>query len=137
MSKYSLSGEIVSVGEVKEFKNDFKVREVVVDVSTNAEYPSPIILKFQKDHVDLPSGVQRGDKVSCDFYLDGRYGKDKWEGKIFNSIRAVSLDVVRDGPKMDDIEKVDPDDNLPLGESPTKKGDLDDIDKPSDPGLPF
>lgn len=82
------NAKIVQIGEVKEFANDFKVVEFVVE--TNDQYPQFITLQCIKEKADnLLKFNKVGDVVDCSINLRGR----KWvnpegETKYFNSIEA-------------------------------------------------
>ena len=82
------NAKIISVGELKEFSNDFKVVEFVVE--TNEQYPQFVTLQCVKEKAEnLLKFNKVGDVVDCSINIKGR----KWispegETKYFNSIEA-------------------------------------------------
>ena len=103
MGKYHKEqGAVVSVGELKEFGN-FKVQEIVLETTDNPEYPNPVKFQFTNDNCDLSSGLKVGQEVEVSFRVDGRYGKDKYEGKIFNNNTVVELAHIQGVPQTDSV----------------------------------
>lgn len=99
MTTYEITGTVVAIGETKTFESGFTKRDIVVDVSTNPQYPSPVQFTFKKDRVALLTPVKVGDSVTLKFSVDGR----AWNGpngvKYFNDITGWSCVVsVAAGP---------------------------------------
>lgn len=76
MTTYEITGTVVALGETKTFDSGFTKRDIVVDVSTNPQYPSPVPFTFKKDRCALLGPVKVGDQVTVKFSVDGR----KWDG---------------------------------------------------------
>ena len=60
---------------------------IAVEGSNNPKYPSKIAVEFIKNKAELLSGLQIGDCVSIDGFINGR----EWNGKYFMSVNAQTL----------------------------------------------
>lgn len=81
------NAKIVQIGELKEFANDFKVVEFVVE--TNEQYPQFITLQCVKEKAEnLLKYSKVGDLVDCSINLRGRKYEKDGETRFFNSIEA-------------------------------------------------
>jgi len=80
-----LTGTIKSIGETKEFANNFRVRPLVL--TTDDQYPQTLQLEFTKEKTYLLDEYNVGDNVSIDINLRGReWTSPQGEVKYFNSI---------------------------------------------------
>lgn len=80
-----LTGTIKSIGETKEFANNFRVRSLVL--TTDDQYPQTLQLDFTKEKTYLLDEYNVGDSVSIDINLRGReWTSPQGEVKYFNSI---------------------------------------------------
>lgn len=93
MTTHELKGTVVALGEEKQFDSGFRKRDLVVDVSQNPQYPSPVPFTFKKDRVNLLTPVKVGDQVTIKFSVDGR----KWDGpngtKYFTDLTGWGITV--------------------------------------------
>jgi hypothetical protein len=80
--------EIIEIGQIKTFANDFKVIEFVV--KTNDEYPQLLQLQCTKDKAEnLLKFNKVGDFVDVSLNLRGRaWTNPQGEVKYFNTIEA-------------------------------------------------
>lgn len=76
MTTHELKGTVVALGELKQFDSGFQKQDLIVDVSQNPQYPSPVPFTFKKDRCALLGHVKVGDQVTVKFSVDGR----KWDG---------------------------------------------------------
>lgn len=76
MTTHEQKGVVVALEETKVFDSGFQKRDVIVDLSDNPQYPSPVPFTFKKDRVALLTPVKVGDQVTVKFSVDGR----KWDG---------------------------------------------------------
>lgn len=76
MTTHEQKGVVVALAETKVFDSGFQKREVIVDLSDNPQYPSPVPFTFKKDRCALLGPVKVGDHVTVKFSVDGR----KWDG---------------------------------------------------------
>lgn len=81
--------EIIKIGELKEFANDFKLVEFVVK-DQSSQYPQFITLQSVKDKAEnLIKFNKVGDLVDCSINLKGReWVNPQGEVKYFNTIEA-------------------------------------------------
>ena len=90
----SITGELVEIGEVKEFgSNGFTKREVVV--KTKEQYPQYILINFLKEKTKLVDSYKVGSEVTIDININGR----RWESpdgqvKYFNDITGWRISAV-------------------------------------------
>lgn len=83
------NAEIVQIGELKEFANDFKVVEFVIKDTTTGQYEQFLTLQAVKDKAEnLIKYNKVGDLVDVSINVGGRaYTKDG-ETKYFNQLTA-------------------------------------------------
>ena len=67
-----LTGTIKSIGETKEFANNFRVRQLVL--TTDDQYPQTLQLDFTKEKTYLLDEYNVGDSVSIDIYFNSIIG---------------------------------------------------------------
>lgn len=93
MTTHEQKGVVVALEETKVFDSGFQKREVIVDLSDNPQYPSPVPFTFKKDRVALLTPVKVGDQVTVKFSVDGR----KWDGpngtKYFTDLTGWGITV--------------------------------------------
>lgn len=82
-----ITGKVVKIDETQKVSERFRKRTVVVEYSTNPEYPEYVTFEFQQDRVDLLDQIAVGQEVQVWFDLRGR----KWTApdgtvKYFNTI---------------------------------------------------
>ena len=76
MQKHKVRGTLKLVGETRTFASGFSSRKILVDVSDNPNYPSPVEFQLKKEHVTDIDAYKPGDALELEFTLDGR----AWEG---------------------------------------------------------
>jgi len=69
-------GTVVLVNDTQVVSDRFRKRVIVIDNTTDPQYPSPVSVEFVQDRVDLLDGYQPGQRVKAWFDLRGR----KWDG---------------------------------------------------------
>ena len=84
-----LNVEIIKMGELKTFANDFKVLEFVVKTD-EVDYPQFVTLKTIKDTAENVLKYNKvGDRVDVSINIEGRaWENPEGETKYFNSILA-------------------------------------------------
>ena len=71
-----MTGEVVNVGDVETFKNDFTKRTLVINVG--GKWPQEIKFSLIKDRCELADGLSEGDEVTLSYNIRGNQYKDKW-----------------------------------------------------------
>ena len=87
-----VQGKIKLIGDVQTFGNNgFRKREVVV--TTEEQYPQPIMVEFVQDKTDLLNKFQVGQNVKISINLRGReWVNPQGETKYFNSIQGWRIE---------------------------------------------
>ena len=121
-----VQGKIKLIGDVQTFGNNgFRKREVVV--TTEEQYPQPIMVEFVQDKTDLLNNFNIGQNVKISINLRGReWVNPQGETKYFNSIQGWR------------IEKIEESYDTQLPPIPTKEELNTDQDSSKEPDdLPF
>ena len=92
--KYKLQGEVLKIGEVQEFNNDFRKRELVVETTDNPEYSNPVPVEFIKDKCELLNSISVGQEVEVEFFLSGRAGSGQYSDRTFLNLRGFNFSFV-------------------------------------------
>lgn len=110
-----IEGTIKFIDETKTYgANGFRKREVVI--TTQEQYPQPLLVEFVQDKTNLLDSFSVGQPVKISINLKGReWTSPQGETKYFNSIqgwRIEQLEQTGDGeippvPPMDAFEPVD------------------------------
>ena len=110
-----IEGTIKLIDETKTYgANGFRKRELVI--TTEEQYPQPLLIEFVQDKTNLLDGFSVGQQVKVSINLKGReWTSPQGETKYFNSIqgwRIEQLQVSEGGdippvPPMDAFEAVD------------------------------
>lgn len=110
-----IEGTIKFIDETKTYgANGFRKREVVI--TTQEQYPQPLLVEFVQDKTNLLDNFSVGQPVKISINLKGReWTSPQGETKYFNSIqgwRIEQLEPAGDGeippvPPMDAFEPVD------------------------------
>lgn len=89
-----LQGKIKSIGETQTFgSNGFQKREVVI--TTEEQYPQPIMVEFVKNKCDLLNNYSENQSVKISINLRGReWVNPQGETKYFNSIQGWRIEAV-------------------------------------------
>jgi hypothetical protein len=87
-----VQGKIKLIGETKTFgSNGFQKREMVV--TTEEQYPQPIMVEFVQDKTSLLDAFKVGDAVKIGINLRGReWQSPQGETKYFNSITGWRIE---------------------------------------------
>lgn len=87
-----VQGKIKLIGDTKTFGNNgFRKREVVV--TTEEQYPQPLLIEFVQDKTDLLNNFQVGQSVKIGINLKGReWVNPQGETKYFNSIQGWRIE---------------------------------------------
>lgn len=90
-------GKIKMIGETQTFgEKGFRKREVVV--TTDEQYPQPIMVEFVQDKTDLLNNFQVGQNVKISINLRGReWINPQGETKYFNSIQGWRVENLVEG----------------------------------------
>ena len=76
-----LKGKIILIGEIENFPNGFKKRNIVL--KTNDRFPQEIEIEFLKDNMNLIENVNIGDNVTVGINITGR----SWENPKTNETK--------------------------------------------------
>ena len=87
-----LKGKVVDVGELKTFASGFECQDLVIDTTTNAEYPCPVPITFKKDKIDMIRNLMVDEQVDVRAWVRGR----EWKDKYFAGLDVFKVDVIRD-----------------------------------------
>ena len=119
-----ITGKIKKIDETKTFgASGFRKREIVV--TTNEQYPQPLMVEFVQDKCDLLNNYKVGQDVKISINLRGReWINPQGEAVYFNSIQGWRIE----GAQADGSGSTPPD------ESFETTADIDD-NEPDD--LPF
>jgi len=121
-----VQGKIKLIGETKTFgSNGFQKREMVV--TTEEQYPQPIMVEFVQDKTSLLDAFNVGDSVKIGINLRGReWQSPQGETKYFNSITGWRIEKLGAGtaptgdvPPFDEYDPItnssdDDNDDLPF-----------------------
>lgn len=84
-------GKVKAIGAEQQVSATFKKRELVV--TTDGQYPEPIMIEFVQDKSDLLNNVSVGDDVKVSINLGGReWVNPNGETKYFNSIKGWKIE---------------------------------------------
>ena len=103
-----VQGKIKMVGETQTFGNNgFRKREVVV--TTEEQYPQPIMVEFVQDKCDLLNNFRVGQSVKISINLRGReWVNPQGETKYFNSIQGWRIENLQQENSGEGIPPVPP-----------------------------
>ena len=93
----SVTGVIESVGDIETYtgaKGEFSKREVVL--SMDGKYPNYVAIELSGDSLDNIEDDAIGRKATVGYFLSGRKGTGKYEGRIFMSLRYAKHEFVSD-----------------------------------------
>lgn len=87
-----ITGKIKKIDETKTYgASGFRKREVVI--TTNEQYPQPLMVEFVQDKCDLLNNYQVGQDVKVFINLRGReWINPKGEAVYFNSIQGWRIE---------------------------------------------
>ena len=77
-----LTGKIKVLNEVKNISDAFKVREFVVTIDADSQYPQHITIQATNDKCDALSTFTIGSDVTVHYNLRGREGKPDAQGNV-------------------------------------------------------
>lgn len=122
-----VTGRIKMIGNTQTFGNNgFRKREMVV--TTEEQYPQPILIEFVQDKCDLLNTFQVGAPVKVSINLRGReWVNPQGETKYFNSVQGWRIESLApqqnqasDMPPMPPMDAFEPADDY-------KDDDYDDL----------
>ncbi|MFD1292663.1 DUF3127 domain-containing protein [Lutibacter holmesii] len=90
-------GKIKKIDETKTYgASGFRKREMVV--TTNEQYPQPIMMEFVQDKCDLLNKFKIGDDVKVSINLRGReWINPEGEAVYFNQIQGWRIEAIEEG----------------------------------------
>ena len=102
--KFEVSGTVIKLFDTKIISDKFSVREFVVRIEEDTEYPQSICLQAAGKRVPLLDDVAAGDVVAISFNLRGR----EYTGgaRHFCNLDAWKIEVVQPGERSRDGEDV-------------------------------
>jgi len=85
-----VTGKVKFVGVEQQVSPTFKKRELVV--TTDGQYPEPILIEFIQDKCDLLNSIQVGQDIKVGINLGGReWVNPQGETKYFNSVKGWKI----------------------------------------------
>ena len=110
---YELTGIVKEILDEQTFASGFNKRAFVVTTEAD-KYPQEIKFECLKDKVELVNKLQKGEKVTVTFDINGR----EWNGKYFVNLAAWKIETSTAGTNNDDAPPpFDPADEI-LDEEP-------------------
>ena len=92
-----LTGKIKTIGDLQTFPTGFQKRDMVI--TTEEQYPQPILIEFLSEKSDLPEPYKPGDSVTVSINLRGReWQSPQGETRYFNSIVGWKIQHAGDIP---------------------------------------
>ena len=87
-----ITGKIKVINDTKSYGDKgFRKREVVI--TTEGNYPQPILIEFVQDKCDVINGYKVGDDVKIGINLKGReWVSPQKETKYFNSVEGWRIE---------------------------------------------
>jgi hypothetical protein len=82
---FEMTGKILSIGEVKTFKNDFTKREFIID--NGNKYQNTVKFELTKENCQLTNGLVEGDEVTVSFWVNGT----EWQGNYYVNLSASEI----------------------------------------------
>lgn len=90
---YELTGKIKLINPEKQVSDTFKVREFVVTIDADGNYPQHIQLQATNDKCDVLNSFTTGSDVKIAFNLRGReWTNPQGEVKYFNTLDAWRIE---------------------------------------------
>ena len=77
-----LTGKILVLNDVKNISDTFKVREFVVTIDPDGQYPQHVTIQATNDKCDALSTFTIGSDVTVHYNLRGREGKPDAQGNV-------------------------------------------------------
>ena len=88
-----LQGTIKKINEIQTFESGFQKRELIL--TTEEQYPQPILIEFLSDKVDVLNSYKAGENVKIGINLRGReWTSQQGEVKYFNSIIGWKIEKI-------------------------------------------
>ena len=87
------NGRIHKLFETEQKTERFRLREFVIELSDNPQYPQHVKFQMTGDRCEALDGFSEGDEVRLDFSLRGREWTNR-EGKViyFNSLDVWTVE---------------------------------------------
>jgi len=89
------TGFIERIKDTETFKNDFRKRELILDLDKGGKFENQVAITFVNDKCDLLDNFQPGQRVTVGFFMQGRSylkpGKPESERRWFNELRGWEI----------------------------------------------
>lgn len=107
-----VQGKIKLIGDTQTFgSNGFRKRELVV--TTEEQYPQPLMIEFVQDKTDLLNNFNVGQNVKVSINLRGReWVNPQGETKYFNSIQGWRIETLQAAGGSGNVPPVPPADQF-------------------------
>ena len=93
---YTITGIIDEVKPSESFitksEKEFIKQEVILSIE--GKYPNFVPIELTGDSVDSVSATDVGRKAEFSFFVNGRRGTDKFEGRVFVNLRYVEHSLI-------------------------------------------
>ena len=92
MSKLKATGSIYKIFETEKKSERFRVREFVLEIDDNPQYPQYVKFQLTGDRCEDLDGYKEGEQVTLSFDLRGREWTNR-EGKVlfFNALQVWEI----------------------------------------------
>ena len=86
-NQFSLTGEVLFVGDVVQVKDTFRKRDLVIEVP-DGNYPQPVKFQATQDRCQLLDNVRTGQTITVHFNIRGNHSPDPrtGESRYFNNL---------------------------------------------------
>jgi hypothetical protein len=84
-----IKGVVVQIGSVEQITDTFSKQDLIIDVSDNPQYPSPVKFELHKDKVSLSNNIKIGDVVEIHFNMNGREWTNKEGKKVYFTTLSI------------------------------------------------
>jgi len=95
---YQLTGKIKAINEVKQITDSFRVREFVVTVDGDTQYPQHIKMQVTNDRCDTLSTYAVGNDVTAHFNLRGRESVKEGVSNYWNTLDVWRIEAAAAAP---------------------------------------
>jgi len=93
-----ITGKVERIDGVQQISDRFRKRDIVLELTTNPQYPEFVVFQFVQDRTDLLDGFKVGQEVQIHFDIKGRKWTDRnGVEKIFNTLQGWRIQLVSGG----------------------------------------
>lgn len=121
---YQLTGKIKLINETRQISEKFKVREFVVTIDPDGNYPQHIQLQVTNDKCDSLNTFAVGSEVTAHFNLRGYESNKDGNTRYFNNLDVWRLEAANSAAQADGgAAPVIPENQQPVNVTPPAQDD--------------